>query len=238
MIDRRLQDVDRRPCDAWCLATPADDAMSSAGNGRAVVRPGLWSGAIPVTIPNLITIGRLLLVPLVVWLIIAPHPVAAFWAFVAAGISDAVDGFIARQFNLRSDLGAYLDPVADKALLVSIYVTFATFGDIRAWVAILVVSRDLLIVGGVLLSWIIGQPMPMRPAAVSKVNTVAQLTLAAIVLADLAFNLGLAALRTGLEYVVGIFTIASAALYLVDWVRHMGGVSSAPLDRGHKDRPS
>ncbi len=176
--------------------------------------------------------------PLVVWLIIASHEAAAFWAFIAAGVSDAVDGFIARQFNLRSDLGAYLDPVADKALLVSIYVTFATYGDIRVWVAILVVSRDLLIVGGVLLSWIIGQPMPMRPAAVSKVNTVAQIVLAAVVLADLAFGLGLAAVRSALEYVVGIFTVASAALYLVDWVRHMGGVSAAPLDRAHKDRPS
>jgi len=177
-------------------------------------------------------------VPLVVWLIVAPHPVAAFWAFVAAGVSDAVDGFIARQFNLRSDLGAYLDPVADKALLVSIYVTCATFGEIPVWVAILVVSRDLLIVGGVLLSWMVGQPMPMRPAAISKVNTLAQIILAAVVLGDLAFAPDLAALRVGLNYVVGVLTVASAALYLVDWVRHMGGVSATPLDRAHKDRPS
>ncbi len=170
-----------------------------------------------------------------VWLIIAPHPVAAFWTFVAAGISDAVDGFIARQFNLRSDLGAYLDPVADKALLVSIYVTFASYGEIPVWVAILVVSRDLLIVGGVLLSWMMGQPMPMRPAAVSKVNTLAQIILAAVVLGDLAFGPDLAALRLGLNYVVGVLTATSAALYLVDWVRHMGGVNTAPLDRARKD---
>src|SRR3970282_2243461 len=109
------------------------------------------------------------MVPLIIWLIIAPHPAAAFWAFIAAGISDAVDGFIARQFNLRSDLGSYLDPLADKALLVSIYMAFAVLGEIPVWVTILVVSRDLFIVGGVVLSWMLGDPMPMRPAAISKV---------------------------------------------------------------------
>jgi cardiolipin synthase len=195
--------------------------------------------AIPVTIPNLITIGRLLLVPVIVWLITAAQPVAAFWTFVAAGITDAIDGFIARQFNLRSDLGAYLDPLADKALLVTIYVTFAVFGEIPVWVAIVVVSRDLLIIGGVVLSWMVGKPMPMRPATVSKVNTVAQITLAAFVLGDLAFNPDLAAVRTALYYVVGALTAASAAMYLVDWVRHMGGVVTRPsLDRTREDRPS
>ena len=114
-----------------------------------------------VTIPNLITIGRLCLVPLIVWLILAPHPLAAFLVFIAAGVSDAVDGFLARQFNLRSDLGAYLDPLADKALLVSIYVSMAALGEIPVWVTILVVSRDFLIVGGVVLSWMLGPPMPV-----------------------------------------------------------------------------
>jgi len=205
--------------------------MSSgfAGTARApATRHGDW--AIPVGIPNLITIARLLLVPLIVWLIMAPHPLAAFWTFVAAGVSDAVDGLIARQFNLRSDLGAYLDPIADKALLVSIYVTFAAFGQIPVWVTILVVSRDVLIVGGVMLSWMVGRPMPMRPAAISKVNTVAQITLAAVVLADLAFGPYFAMVRMVLNYVVGVLTVASAALYLVDWVKHMGGAAAgAPL---------
>jgi cardiolipin synthase len=200
---------------------------------------GHGDGAISVTIPNLITIGRLLLVPLIIWLIIASHATAAFWTFVAAGVTDAVDGFIARQFKLRSDLGAYLDPLADKALLVSIYVTFAVLGEIPVWVTIMVVSRDLLIVGGVVLAWMVGPPMPMRPATISKVNTVAQITLAAVVLGDVAFGPYLATLRTGLNYLVGVLTVASAALYLVDWIRHMGGVSvGAPLDRAREDRPS
>jgi cardiolipin synthase len=100
------------------------------------------------------------------------------------------------------------------------------------WVTILVVSRDFLIVGGVVLAWMLGPPMPVRPSAVSKVNTLAQITLAAVTLGDLAFpgiNLGM--VRVVLAYAVAALTIASAALYMVEWVRHMGGVSSAPTGR-------
>src|SRR5690606_28373291 len=126
-----------------------------------------------VTIPNLITIGRLFLVPLTIWLIVSGDAATAFWFFVLAGVSDAVDGFLARQFDLRSALGAYLDPLADKALLMSIYITFAILGDIPVWVTILVVSRDVLIIGGVVLAWMLGPPIEMRPRVVSKANTMA-----------------------------------------------------------------
>ena len=174
-----------------------------------------------MTIPNLITIGRLFLVPLTIWLIISGEHVLAFWAFIIAGVSDGVDGFIARTFDQRSDLGAYLDPIADKALLVSIYVTFAIVGALPVWLAILVVSRDLLIVGGVVLSWMVGQPMEMRPRAISKVNTLGQIVLAAVVLAHQAFDPGLGRVAGLLINVVGLLTLASAVVYAVDWVRHM-----------------
>lgn len=175
-----------------------------------------------MTIPNLITIGRLFLVPLTIWLIVSDNAVGAFWIFVLAGVSDGVDGFLARQFDMRSDLGAYLDPLADKALLVSIYVTFAVIGEIPVWVAILVVSRDVLIVGGVLLAGLLGHPIAMQPHIVSKANTVAQIVLASVVLGDLAFNLNLNITRQVMVILVGLLTIGSALLYVVDWVRHMG----------------
>ncbi len=178
-----------------------------------------------MTIPNFITIGRLFLVPLTVWLIVSGEAAAAFWVFVIAGISDGVDGFIARQFNQRSDLGAYLDPLADKALLVSIYVVFSILGELPVWLAILVVSRDLLIVGGVVLSWMLDQPIAMKPRTISKANTVAQILLASIVLADQAFAPDFAGLTTLLVVLVGLLTLGSAAVYVVDWVRHM---SEAP----------
>src|SRR3954464_1251089 len=177
-----------------------------------------------VTIPNLITMGRLCLVPLIVWLILAPHPLGAFLVFVAAAASEAVAGFPARQLNLRSDLGAYLDPIADKALLVSIYVAMAALGEIPVWLTIIVVSRDFLIIGGVVLAWMLGPPMPVKPSAISKVNTTAQLVFAAIALGDLAFGANLGLLRQVMSYLVAAFTILSAALYIAEWVRHMGGI--------------
>ena len=174
-----------------------------------------------MTIPNLITIGRILLVPLIIWLTVIEQPLTAFLVFVAAGISDGVDGFLARQFDLRSDLGGYLDPIADKALLVSIYVVLSVMSEIPVWVTIMVVSRDVLIVGGVVLSWMVGRPVAMAPRAVSKINTLAQILLAALVLGDLAFQLEIDAIRAVLVYLVGVSTVVSTADYVVGWVRHM-----------------
>lgn len=191
-----------------------------------------------MTIPNLITIGRLILVPLTIWLLISGKPALAFSVFLLAGVSDGVDGLIARHFNQRSRLGGYLDPLADKALLVSIYVTFAIIGDLPVWLAILVVSRDLLIVGGVMLAWMLDRPIAMRPRWVSKTNTVAQIVLAAVVLADHAFSLDLARLTNGLIIVVSLLTVASAAIYVVDWVRHMGGDAAAPGSRPSTGSPA
>jgi cardiolipin synthase (CMP-forming) len=181
-----------------------------------------------MTIPNLITIGRLFLVPLTIWLLVSGAPTLAFWVFVVAGVSDGIDGFIARQFNQRSRLGTYLDPLADKALLISIYVAFAIIGQLPVWLAILVVSRDLLIIGGVVLSWMLGRPIAMSPRIISKTNTVAQIVLASVVLADLAFLLNLVGLTDALVVLVGLLTVASAGMYVVDWVRHMGTGASAP----------
>ncbi len=183
-----------------------------------------------MTIPNLISIGRLLLVPRIVWLIVAGQFGAAFLFFLVAGVSDAIDGFIARTFDLRSDLGEYLDPIADKALLVSIYITLAYVGALPAWLAILVVSRDLLIVGAVVLSWMLGEPVATKPHWVSKVNTLFQISLAAFVLGDLALALDLTTVRLVAVYAVAALTVASGAVYLIDWVRHMAGgeAGSAP----------
>jgi cardiolipin synthase len=190
-----------------------------------------------VTIPNLITIGRLVLVPLIVWLMITGQPAAAFIVFILAGVSDGVDGFLARSFNLRSALGSYLDPLADKALLVSIYISLAVLEEVPLWVVFLVVSRDLFIVGAVVLSWMLGQPMEMRPLIISKINTVVQIVLAAVALGALALGLDLSMLRAILAYLVGMLTVASATVYLIDWVRHMGGSAAGspgpPSGEGH-----
>jgi cardiolipin synthase (CMP-forming) len=174
-----------------------------------------------MTIPNLITIGRLIIVPLVIVMIMQGRWPAAFILFVVAGISDGVDGFIARRFDMRSEFGAYIDPIADKALLVSIYVTLAVVGVLPGWLAIVVVSRDLMIVAAILLSWVMNRPVKIRPILVSKLNTAAQLGFAALVLSTKAFGIDISGFEEFAMVIVAALTIASAGAYLAGWLRHM-----------------
>jgi cardiolipin synthase len=176
-----------------------------------------------VTVANMITILRLLLVPVVIYALLTGRVGLAFAGFVIAGLSDGIDGFIARNFNQRSELGAYLDPMADKLLLVSVFVMLGVMGELPVWLVIAVVSRDALIVCAVMLSTVMGNPVAMKPLMVSKANTAAQIILAGFVLAELAFQLDFQQVRQVLIILTGLLTIASAAAYLVAWLRHMSG---------------
>src|SRR5262245_4671028 len=162
-------------------------------------------------------------VPVIFWLLLNDHPRIAFFVFLAAGISDAVDGFLAKRFKWTSELGAYLDPLADKILIVSIYIALAVSGQIPLWLVIAVVSRDILILLAVLLSWLVDRPFAIKPLTISKINTASQLTLATAVLGDNAFGLGLDTTRQVLVWVTGVSTVLSLAAYLRLWVRHMTG---------------
>lgn len=172
-------------------------------------------------IPNLITLGRILLVPLTVWLIISEAYGAAFLSFVVAGVSDGVDGYLARRFNWRTELGAYLDPLADKSLLVSVYVTLGFLKEVPAWLVITIVSRDVLIIGAVLLSRLMHKPLRMAPLMVSKVNTLAQILFAVAVLGVAALGKPLDMLVNYASIPVALLTVASGAAYLVAWLGHM-----------------
>lgn len=174
------------------------------------------------SLPNVITIGRLVAVPVMVWLIVSREMTIAFWLFVAAGISDGVDGFIAKRFNAESVLGSYLDPIADKVMLVCIYVTLGIEGQIASWLVILVVFRDGLIIGGAILSEFVGPPVRMKPLFISKVNTTAQIILAACVLAQLGLGFEIYGLVGSLQYLAGATTIFSGALYLQQWLTGSG----------------
>ena len=174
-----------------------------------------------MSLPNLITIARILLVPFTVWLIISDAYGFAFLAFAAAGVSDGVDGFIARRYDLRTELGAYLDPLADKALLVSVYVTLGFLKVLPAWLVILVVSRDVLIVGAFILSWLMDRPVQVRPSMLSKVNTTGQIVLVVIVLGAALLAISIGPLLLAGMVLVAILTATSGGLYLLEWVRHM-----------------
>ena len=143
---------------------------------------------IGLNLPNLISLGRLLLVPLAIWLILGGRYGAAFWVFIVAGISDALDGFIAKHFDRRTRLGALLDPIADKALLVSVYVTLGLAHQLWTSLVILVVFRDVMIVGGFLLIQAFAVPKHYDPLYISKINTGLQIALVAFVLARLGLR--------------------------------------------------
>lgn len=174
-----------------------------------------------MTIPNLITIGRLVIVPLVIVMIAQGRWAAAFALFLLAGISDAVDGFIARRFDMKSEFGAYIDALADKALLVSMYVSLSIFGILPGWLAIVVVSRDLMIVSAIIVSWLMQRPVAIKPLLVSKLNTAAQIAFAALVLGTKTFAVDAGRLATIGTALVASLTVLSAAAYLGRWLRHM-----------------
>lgn len=179
-----------------------------------------------MSIPNLITLARIILVPVLVWAIISGEMRLAFLLFLAAGISDAVDGFLAKRFGMATDLGAYLDPLADKVLIVSIYVALGITGALPAWLVILVVSRDIMIVGAVILSWLVDHPMAMKPLTVSKLNTAAQIVFATLKLASLALGFSGEPALTIVMALVVVLTLLSIGLYLRAWVRHMNSAEA------------
>ena len=168
-------------------------------------------------VPNLITLARLLAVPVTVYVILEGYLAAAFWIFIIAAASDALDGYLAKRWNAVSEIGAYLDPLADKALLVGAYVALAQADYIATWLVFLVVFRDVLIIGGALLFHTITRSLKMTPLFISKVNTVAQLALVGVVLAELGLGLRLTFLSEALVYIVAVTTFVSGAAYVYKW---------------------
>ena len=172
-----------------------------------------------LNLPNLISLARLLLVPLEIWLILAGRYGLAFWILVAAGISDALDGFIAKRFDRRTRLGALLDPGADKAMLIGVYITLGVAQQLWTSLVILVVLRDILIVGGFLLIQVFAVPKHYDPLYISKLNTAVQIILVGFVLARLGLGASAGRPDLVLSLVVAATTIVSGFSYLVRWAR-------------------
>ncbi len=186
------------------------------------------------SLPNIITLARLLMVPAIVWSLSEEEYLWSFVLFVVAGVSDALDGFLAKRFNAQTRLGAYLDPLADKALLVSIYVTLGFAHQLKSWLVILVVTRDILIVGAVLLALVMNVRVAMEPLKISKINTGMQIALAGLALAQLAFRLPLGREVMLLSIVVGLTTLVSAVAYFRVWTAAV--TDEAPARHSEGDR--
>ena len=129
----------------------------------------------PINVPNIITITRILLTPFFVILLLKDLTFQALLVFTIAGISDGLDGFIARYFNQRTVLGAYLDPLADKLLLMSAFISLAVLKMIPSWLAVIVISRDVLIMLGIAILTLTEVKYEIKPRWSSKCTTVVQI---------------------------------------------------------------
>lgn len=168
-------------------------------------------------LPNIITCIRCLLVFPVIWVLLEEHYALAFYIFVFAGVSDAVDGLLARVYGWTSRFGAMLDPLADKFLLTASFITLGWLGHFSLWLVTLVVARDLWIIfGGLLYQYVMGY-IEFEPSLISKVNTFLQLLLVSLMLINLSFYPLPSVLLKSIVLAVLISSIASMAHYTLVW---------------------
>lgn len=167
-----------------------------------------------MNIPNLISLARILLVPLLAIFLLEEKYHYALLVFIVAGISDGLDGFLARLLNQQTRLGAILDPIADKALLVTAFVILAVLGVIPAWLTVLVVSRDLIIIVGFAILFLSERRIKIAPTYTSKLTTVFQL-LTVVYLLGIEYLLPLLFLHDYLIAATAFLTMLSGAHYLV-----------------------
>ena len=172
-----------------------------------------------MNLPNIISLGRLCAVPVIIWLILTDNMKGAFWITLIAAISDAIDGIIAKAFNQVTILGGYLDPIADKSLLVCCFLALGYQGYFPIWFVILVVFRDLVIIGGALSFHLMTHSLEMKPIMLSKINTLLQLILIVFVLGSEGFNLNISMSHQFMIYVVGVITLLSGSSYIFLWCR-------------------
>jgi len=201
--------------------SPGPERPASRAIGR---RPAL---SIEINLPNLLTLARLFSVPVAVWLILDKSYGAAFWLFVAAGLTDALDGYIAKRFDRRTRLGALLDPAADKTLLAGVYLTLGFAGQLPAWLVALVVTRDLLIVLGFALIRTTSATRQFDPLYISKVNTLMQIALVGFVLARLGLGIDEGSATWLLIVTAAATTVLSGLSYLMRWARLVSGSEPA-----------
>lgn len=177
-------------------------------------------------IPNFLTLLRIGATPVLVLLLNDREYDLALLLFVLAGLSDGLDGYIAKRFGFVTRLGAILDPLADKMLIISTYIMLTVLGDIPFWLMVTVGFRDVLIVGGYLVLVSLDGDVDMHPSIVSKINTVVQLTLVIVVLAHKAEFWSLPLLINVSIVAVLATTVLSGAHYVWVWgIRRAGNVT-------------
>jgi len=182
-----------------------------------------------LTLANGVTAIRVVLVPFIAIALLNGRFEQAFWMMMAAGASDAVDGYIARTFGHKSLVGAYLDPLADKLLIVTIFGLLTYEGHLPGWMMALVVARDVAIVATVAVFTRMRKiDFRMQPLFISKLTTFAQIALVLATVADLAFALDWGQLRDGLLWTAAAATVASWVAYFFEALRALRAAEAKP----------
>lgn len=172
-------------------------------------------------LPNVLTGLRLLAAPAMAVLLLADRYGAALALFAFAGVTDLVDGYLAKRYQMTTRLGRYLDPAADKALMFACFLVLAYEGLVSEWVTGLVIGRDVLMVVAIVVARLANAPLTVKPLFIGKLTTVVQVAFIGMELLVLAFSLDLGTWDRWAELSVAVVTIGSAWSYGVVWIRAM-----------------
>ncbi len=170
-------------------------------------------------IPNLITSLRILLVPPFLWLLLQERYEIALLLFVMAGVSDALDGFLAKRFGWTSEFGGILDPIADKLLLVGALLALGWLKELPIWLVALAILRDVIIITGAVSYHLMIERVQASPLLISKLNTLSQLVLVFIIIVHYGLFTLPSWLVSALIYLTALMTVASGAAYVWQWGR-------------------
>jgi len=174
-----------------------------------------------MNLPNTITLIRVILIPFFVDLMIYGYYRPALLVFVAACLTDALDGMIARLTDSKTELGAFLDPMADKLLIVSSFITLAILAKIPVWLVIIVVSRDIILTLGSMVIYFTGNSLTIKPSLLGKATTVFQFLVVTLTLVLIAYGIESDFLQ-GVYWATAGFTVASGVQYVIRGMKIMG----------------
>jgi len=186
-----------------------------------------------MNIPNLLTLSRIILVPVIVILLMDGSFCIALVLLIVSGVTDVLDGFLARILHQQTVLGAYLDPIADKALMISCFVTLSVKKFIPGWVSVIVISRDCIILLGVSVLTMLSIPFKVRPVLLSKLTTLIQIATILAVLMGRCWSMNLQRGSTGLNalfLLTAVLTVVSGFYYMALGVKYINRASQPPIN--------
>jgi len=169
-----------------------------------------------LNVPNILTLARIIMTPVIVYMVLSDQAWLALALMVVAGITDMLDGAIARYFNLRTTVGAYLDPLADKIMLISLFVTLFIIGQVPLFVFLAIIFRDLIIVLGAVTYEIVTRCLTMQPSFISKATTFVQIVYVVLLLLNMAMIIPALLLQVAM-WLTFVLTCASGLHYLISW---------------------